>query len=73
MNAKLSHEIDSLMETMQRQINRVVNSAMNDRFLPEILNVRGCLPLDQNSTVTGTSKKGFAISNAWKKTNVKIT
>ena len=35
MNARLSQEIDSLMETIQTQINRMFISAINDRVLPE--------------------------------------
>ena len=55
MNSRLSHELDSQMNLMQTQIKRANNSAINDRVLPEIQNIIGNLPLDQNGTGTSTS------------------
>ena len=47
MNARLSQDIDSLMDTKQEQINRAISPAINDRVLPEIMNIFGNLPLDR--------------------------
>ena len=55
LHAGLSQELDSLMNLMQTQINRAISSAINERALPEIQNIMGNLPWDQNGTGTGTS------------------
>ena len=55
MNARLSQEMDSLMNLMQTQIIRAISSAIDDRVLPGIHNIMSSLPLDQNVTETTTS------------------
>ena len=55
MNARLSQEIDSLLNLMQTQINRAISSAINDKVLPEIQNTMGNFFQDKNGIRTGTS------------------
>ena len=61
--------MDSLMSLMQTQINRVISAATNDRVLPEIQNIMGILPLDQNGIRTGTSLKS-KVSVMFEKTRI---
>ena len=35
LNARMSKELDSLVDTMKAQINRATRSAINDKVLPE--------------------------------------
>ena len=41
MNARLSQEVDSLMNMIQARSDRAIGSAINDRAIPEIQNVIG--------------------------------
>ena len=53
MNARLSQELDSLMNVIQTQINKAISLAITDRKLPEIQSIKGGLPLDQNGAGQG--------------------
>ena len=65
--------MDSLMDLMQSQINRTINSAINDRVNPGIQNKLGCLLLNRNGREPCTSITEDGFVNAWKNTNVKFT
>ena len=52
---KLSQVKDSLMNILQVQITRVINSAINDRVIPEIQNAMGTLSSGQMDTESGSS------------------
>ena len=69
----MSQEIDSIMGTIQTQIQRSISSAINDGVLPETMNIIGSLPLDRKGTGMRTSSSCFGFGNAWKKPNAKIT
>ena len=71
--ARLSQEMDSLMNLMQTQNYRAISSAINDILLPEIQNIMSSLPLDQNVTGKGTSSNERGFGNVWKDPNTKIT
>ena len=66
MSARLSQKMDSIMNIIQTQVNRAISSAINDRVLPEIQNLMGNLPSDQNGTRTGTSSNDLSFGNVWK-------
>ena len=72
MNARLSQELDSLMNVMETHINGAISLAINDRELPEIQNIIGDLPLDQNDTGKGTSLIERCFGKARKETNTKF-
>ena len=72
MNARLSQEMESLLNLMQTQINRAISSAENDSVLSEIQNMCN-LPLDQNYTGTGTYSNELGFGNVWKDPNTKFT
>ena len=61
------------MNVQQAQINRAISSAKNDRVLPEIQNVMGNLPSDQNGTQTGASSDERGFGNVWKYPKTKFT
>ena len=73
MTARLSQEMDSLMKLMLTQINSAITSAINDRVTPEIQNIMGSLPLDQNGTGTGTSSNVQGLDYVWREPNTKFT
>ena len=65
MNARLSQEMDSIVDPMPSQITGVINSVVNDRVLCEIQNLNGIEP------VTSLNEDG--IDNVCKKANMHIT
>ena len=55
LNLRLSQMTDSLMNFLQVQITRAINSAINDKMVPEIQNIMGTLSLGQRDTESGSS------------------
>ena len=55
LNLRLSQVTDSLMNILQVQITRTINSAINDRVIPEIQNAIGTLSSGQRDTESGSS------------------
>ena len=50
LNLRLSQVTDSLMNILQVQITRTINSAINDKMVPEIQNIMGTLSSGQRDT-----------------------
>ena len=73
MNARLSQEKDSMMNIMQTQINRAINSAITDRIIPEMQNLFGSLPSDQNGTGLSTTVNDQGFCYSWRESNINIT
>ena len=73
MNARFSPEMDSMMDLIQSHINREINSAINDRVIPEIQSIMGNLTLNRNGPEQCTSLNEDGIGNAWKNKNTKFT
>ena len=55
LNLRLSQVTDSLMNILQVQITRTINSAINDRVIPELQNAMGTLSSGQRDTESGSS------------------
>ena len=55
LNLKLSQVTDSLMNFLQVQITRAINSAINDKMVPEIQKIMGTLSSGQRDTESGSS------------------
>ena len=55
LNLRLSQVTDSLMNFLQVQITRAINSAINDKMVPEIQNIMGTLSSGQKDTESGSS------------------
>ena len=55
LNLRLSQVTDSLMNSLQVQITRAINSAINDKLVPEIQNIMGTLSSGQRDTESGSS------------------
>ena len=55
LNLRLSQVTDSLMNILQVQITRAINSAINDRVIPEIQNAMCTLSSGQRDTEYGSS------------------
>ena len=69
LNLRLSQVKDSLMIIIRIQISRVINSAMNDRVIPEIENSMGTLSSGQRDTESGSlpnNQEGREGSNGFK-------
>ena len=66
---RLSQEIDSLMSVIESQINRAINSAINDRWIPEIQNIMGSLSSghrDTESEMSGNDQENNEQANGLK-------
>ena len=55
LNLRLSQVTDSLMNFLQVQITRAINSAINDKMVPEIQYIMGTLSSGQRDTESGSS------------------
>ena len=55
LNLRLSQVTDSLMNFLQVQITRAINSAINDKMVPEIQNIMGTLSSGRRDTDAGSS------------------
>ena len=73
MNARMSREMETMMDFMQNQISRTINCAISERIIPEIQNMVEKLPLNQHGGELCTSLNENGTGNVWKNTNVKIT
>ena len=54
LNLGLSQVTDSLMNILQVQITRTINSAINDRVIPVLQNAMGTLSSGQRDTESGS-------------------
>ena len=73
MNARMSREMETMMDFMQSQINRAFNCAISERILPEIQNMVENLPLNRHGVEPCTSSNEDEIGNVWKNRNAKFT
>ena len=71
MNARMSREMESMMDFMQTQISRAINSAISERIIPEIQNMMGNSTLVQQGVEPGSSLNEDESGNMWK--NTKLT
>ena len=71
MNARMSREKESMMDFMQTQISRAINSAISERIIPEIQNMMGSSTLVQQGVEPSSSLNEDEIGNMWK--NTKLT
>ena len=55
LNLRLTQVTVSLMNFLQVQITRAINSAINDKMVPEIQNIMGTLSSRQRDTESGSS------------------
>ena len=56
LNLRLSQVADSLMNILQVQITKAINSAINNSVIPEIQNAMGTLSSGQRDTESGSSQ-----------------
>ena len=73
MNARFSRDMDSMMDTIQFQINTVISSAINDGVIPEIQSIMGNLPMNRNGPEPCTSLNEEGIGFTWKNKNTNFT
>ena len=73
MNARMSREMEAMMDLMQSQITRAISSAISERVIPEIQNMVENLPLGQHGVEPGTSLNENGIRSAWENTNIRLT
>ena len=71
MNARMSREMESMIDFMQTQISRAINSAISERIIPEIQNMMGNPTLVQQGVQPSSSLNEDEIGNIWK--NTKLT
>ena len=73
MNARMSREIETMMDVLHTQISRAISSAISERIIPEIQNMVESLPLNQQGVEPCTSTNAQGITNVWKNTSTKLT
>ena len=73
MNARMSREMENMMDLMHSQISRSISSAISERIIPEIQNMVENLPLGQHGVEPCTSTNEDANRNVWKNANTKLT
>ena len=73
LNLRLPQVIYSLINILQVQISRAINSAINLGEIPEIQNIMGSMSFGQRDTDSGTPKNSQAISEKTKGVNIKLT
>ena len=73
MNARMSREMETMMDLMQSHITRVISSAISERIIPEIQNMVENLPWGQNGVGPGTSLNEDGVRSAWENANTRLT
>ena len=73
MNARMSREMETIMNVMHTQISRAISSAISERIIPEIQNMVENLPLNQRGVEPCTSINEDGVGNVWKNANTKLT
>ena len=73
MNARVSRELETMMDFMQNQISRAINCAFSERIIPEMQNIVENLPLNQQGVKPCSSSNENGTGNVWKNANVKFT
>ena len=73
MNARMSREMETMMDFMHTQISRSINSAISERIIPELQNMVGNLPLSHYGVEPCTSTNEDGIRNVWKNPNTELT
>ena len=73
LNARISREMETMMDLMHWQISRAISSAISERIIPEIQNMVENLPLSQHGVEPCTSTNEVGIRNTWKNANTKLT
>ena len=63
MNARMSREMETMMDLLHTQISRAINSALSERIIPEIQNMVGNLPLSHYGVEPFTSTNEDGIRN----------
>ena len=66
MNARMSREMETLMDLMQTQISRAIKAAISERIIPEIQNMMENPPLAQQGIEPGSSLNEDGNVNVWK-------
>ena len=73
MNARMSREMETMMDLMHAQSSRAISSAISERIITEIQNMVENLPLSQHGVEPCTSTNEGGIRIAWKNANTKLT
>ena len=72
MNARMSREMETMMDLMHSQISRAISPAISERIIPEIQNMVKNLPLSQHGVEPCTSANEDIIRNVWKNANTRL-
>ena len=72
MNARMSREMETMMDFMQTQISRAISCAISQRIIPEIQIMVESLPLNQHGVEPCASTNEDRIGNMWKNANTKL-
>ena len=73
MNARMSREMETMMDFMHTQISRAISSATSERIIPEIPNVVKNLPLNHQGAEPCPSLNEDGVGKMWKNANTQFT
>ena len=73
MNARMSREMQTMMDFMPNQISRAISFAVSERIIPGIQNMVENLPLNRHGVEPCTSSYEDGIGIVCKNKNTKIT
>ena len=73
MNARVSREMETMLDVMQTQISRANSFAIIERIIPEIQSMVENLPLNQHGVEPCASTNENGTGNVWKNANTKLT
>ena len=73
MIARMSQEMETMMDFMLTQISRAISCAISQRIIPEIQNMVEILPLDCHGIEPCMSSNEDRVGNVWKNRNAICT
>ena len=73
INARMSREVETMMDFMQTQISKAISSAISERVTPEIQNMVGNLLLDHHGVEPCTPSNEDDVRSVWECANTNFT
>ena len=73
INARMSREVETMMDFMQTQISKAISSAISERVTPEIQNMVGNLLLDHHGVEPCAPSNEDDVRSVWESANTNFT
>ena len=73
MNARMSREMETMIDFMHIQINRAISYAISERIIPELQNMTEYLPLNHHDVEPCASLYVDGVGSVWTNASTKFT